>query len=39
MKIHALTAASVAALMLAACGDNRTDDVVQPPAPARNPLR
>jgi len=37
MKIHALTAASVAALMLAACGDNRTDDVVQSPAPGAQP--
>lgn len=33
MKTIALTAVSAAALMaLAACGDNRTDDVVQAPA-------
>jgi hypothetical protein len=37
MNIHALTAASVAVLMLAACGDNRTDDVVQSPAPGAQP--
>lgn len=37
MKIYALTAASVAVLMLAACGDNRTDDVVQAPAPGAAP--
>lgn len=37
MKVYALTAASVAVLMLAACGDNRTDDVVQAPAPGAQP--
>ncbi len=38
MKILALTAVSAAALMaLAACGDNRTDDVVQAPAPGAAP--
>jgi len=37
MKVYALTAASVAILMLAACGDNRTDDVVQAPAPGAQP--
>lgn len=34
MKLALTAAASAAALLgLAACGDNRTDDVVQPPAP------
>ena len=38
MKTLALTAVSAAALMaLAACGDNRTDDVVQAPAPGAAP--
>lgn len=37
MKISALTVVSAAALILAACGDNRTDDVVQPPAPGAEP--
>jgi len=37
MKPYALTAASAAVLMLAACGDNRTDDVVQAPAPGAQP--
>lgn len=38
MNIHALSAASFAVLMLAACGDNRTDDVVQSPAPGAQPV-
>lgn len=38
MKTITLTAVSAAALMaLAACGDNRTDDVVQTPAPGAAP--
>ncbi len=37
MKPYALIAASAAVLMLAACGDNRTDDVVQAPAPGAQP--
>ncbi|WP_312145453.1 hypothetical protein [Brevundimonas sp.] len=39
MKLYALTAASAAVLMLAACGDNRTDDVVQAPAPGAQPAQ
>ncbi len=38
MKILTLTAAAAAALALAACGDNRTDDVVQMPSEGAQPL-
>ncbi len=38
MKILTLTAAAAAALALAACGDNRTDDVAQMPSEGAQPL-
>ena len=38
MKILTPTAAAAAALALAACGDNRTDDVVQMPSEGAQPL-